>query len=87
MQNMNSIDSEKLYAIFQKHQIFKNDELDSFIHALNDINDSFVKIYNEHINNILNNFEDKDLVVNNMWDIREEFRHIAYNIDDAKLPE
>lgn len=84
---MNSIDSEKLYAIVQKHQIFKSDELDSFIHALNDINDSFVKIYNEHINNILNDSEDKDLVVNNIWDIREEFRHIAYHIEDAKLTE
>ena len=82
---MNSIDSEKLYAIFQKHQIFKNDELDSFIHALNDINDSIVRIYDEHINVILNNSEDKELIVNNMWDIREEFRHIAYHIKDAKL--
>jgi len=78
---------DKLYEILQKNHVFKSEELDAYVHALVDINDSIVKIYGEYLNNILTNPENKDAIVNAIWDIREEFRHILYHINDASLTE
>lgn len=77
---------EVLYNLLKKHQVFKQDELDAYVHALVDIKESMDKIYNIFLENILNNEDSsKDEILNNLWDIREEFRHIEYHIKDAKL--
>jgi len=81
------MNQDKLYKILQSQQIFKDEELDAYVHALVDINDSIDKIYSNYVNDILINSENKEAIINAIWDIREEFRHISYHIDDAKLTE
>lgn len=81
------MDQNKLYKILQSHQIFKDEELDAYVHALVDINDSINKIYSKYVNDILVNSENKEAIINAIWAIREEFRHISYHIDDANLTE
>jgi len=76
---------DKLYEILLRNKIFAQKELDAYVHALVDINESLTKIYTECVNNILSNGDNKDAIINAIWDIREEFRHITYHIDDAKL--
>ena len=78
---------DKLFDILKKHQIFKKDQLEAYIHALVDINESLNKIYLEYIDAIIANSDDKDIVIDNIWEIREEFRHISYHLNDAKLTE
>lgn len=78
---------DNLYKILQQHQILKDEDLDAYVHALVDIKESIDKIYNIHLNSILNNPEKKETIIESIWDIREEFRHINYHIDDAKLLE
>ena len=77
--------NETLYFLLKTHQIFKQEELDAYIHALVDIKESINKIYNIYLENILQNELNKDVILNNLWDIREEFRHIEYHIKDARL--
>lgn len=76
-----------LFDVLQDHQVLAHDELETYIHALVDIKESLEKIYDEYIMNILKNKNKKELVIDNFWDIREEFRHIEYHMKDAKLTE
>jgi hypothetical protein len=78
---------ETIYNILQKHKIYSDKDLDAYIHALVDIKESIDKIYNIYLENITNNTESKEKIVDSIWDIREEFRHINYHIEDAKLLE
>jgi RNA-binding protein YlmH len=81
------MDDEKLYEILKDNKIFQNEELDAYVHALVDIKEGIEKIINIHISDILNNAQNKEIVKDKLGDIREEFRHIQYHIDDAKLTE
>lgn len=79
----NNLNTE-LYTKLEKAEIFKKDKLDSFIHSLVDIKNSIDEIYNVYIPILLKN-ESKELLEETIWDIREEFRHINYHIEDANL--
>ena len=63
------MDQNKLYKILQSHQIFKDEELDAYVHALVDINDSINKIYSKYVNDILVNSENKEAIINAIWAI------------------
>lgn len=72
--------------ILKKKTNYSDEDRESYIFALIEISDSISKIYSEIIPNIIemkNIDEEKldDLLV----DIRTEFRHIKYHIDDGKL--
>ena len=79
--------SEILHSLLRRMNIKTNEEIDSFIHAIVDIEESFLKIYSIHIKEILDNQSNYDLIQDRLWEIREEFRHIDYHINDAKLTE
>ncbi len=76
---------QELYAILKRVGFKEKEELESYIHALLDIEESIEKVYNVCIRNILDNKDDPEIIQNNIWDIREEFRHIDYHISDANL--
>ncbi len=78
---------QEFYKILEKMEIKEEKELESFVHSLLDIEESFKKIYNVHVKNILDNENNDEVIKDNLWDIREEFRHIDYHINDANLTE
>ena len=81
---MENIFNDKLYPKLKNDEIFKKEKLDTFIHSLADIKESIDEIYNNYVPKLL---EDKPLeeLEDIIWDIREEFRHIQYHIEDADL--
>lgn len=74
-----------IYEVLKKHQIFSKKDLEAYIHALIDIRESFNKI-TELLSDIDDN-KNKEEVLDIIWGIREEFRHMDYHIKDAKLTE
>ena len=79
---------EKLHKIVQSRGLLNEERADAFIHALLDISESIEKVYGEIIPKLLKLKDSKDDDFNDVyWEIREEFRHILYHINDADLTE
>ena len=74
-----------VYEVLKKHQIFLKKDLEAYVHALIDIRESVNKI-TELLSDIDDN-KNKEEVLDIIWGIREEFRHMDYHIKDAKLTE
>jgi|GEM_PF-2745018 len=74
------------YEILISKEILNQEDAEALEYALQDISESIEEIYSLIIPKILNNSnESKDFILNLLWDIRENFRHIQYHIDDGKL--
>lgn len=76
--------NDELYPKLERDKIFDKEKLDSFVHSLADIRESTNKIYEKYIPQLLENKNLEELE-NVIWDIREEFRHIEYHMNDAEL--
>jgi len=76
-----------IYNILKERNIIAHENLESYMHALIDIEESFINIYKIYLDEIIKNEENTDFIKEKIWDIREEFRHIQYHINDAKLTE
>jgi len=62
------------------------EKADALVHALVDIEESVRKIYVELVPELVRTLDEPpDAFKEKLWDIREEFRHIAYHIEDAGL--
>lgn len=76
---------EKLLEGLQR-QGFDRERADAVVHALVDIEESTRKIYVDLLPELVRSLaESSDAFKDKLWDIREEFRHIAYHLQDAKL--
>lgn len=78
---------ELFFTILKQAEVKNDKELEAFMYALLEIEDSMNKIYNSHVKDILENNKCQEIIQDKLWDIREEFRHIEYHINDAKLLE
>ena len=79
---------DKLYEILIQKKVMEDAAAESWCHALHDIKESIDKVYDDLIPQLLSKTEsDKEPFLNLVWDIREEFRHIQYHIDDGHLTE
>ena len=78
-------DDKIVYEVLKKHQIFSKKDLETYIHALIDIRESINKIGELLLD--VDDKKEKEAVLDIIWGIREEFRHIDYHIKDAKLTE
>lgn len=75
-----------LFEILVGKKIITKDEAGAFTYALIDIAESVERIYFNIVPQILEKHTAKKEVLQDLfWDIREEFRHIQYHINDAKL--
>ena len=67
--------------------IMTEDQADTFTHALLDIRESTVEIYDDYLPKLRQQLETgTGDVQDTIWDIREACRHIDYHLKDAKLP-
>jgi len=81
---------ERLATLLNSLEVVTNsntadhDEAWAIAHGLTDIRESFEKIYGEFLPKLQAGPPAEDLT-NVLFDIREEFRHILYHINDMKL--
>jgi len=55
--------------------------------ALKDIEESFIRVFDDHLPSLLNDDLPKSMVNDRLHAIGEEFRHIIYHIKDCKYYE
>ena len=75
--------TRKLIPLLQRQTSLKNEEIESIAHALVDIAESTVKIY-EHLLPKLMQAVSQEETQNLIWEIRDEMRHIDYHIHDVE---
>ncbi|MFZ0309514.1 MAG: hypothetical protein WAL89_15185 [Candidatus Sulfotelmatobacter sp.] len=80
-------DREALIELLKTRRVMTEDQADVFTHALLDIRESAVEIYDECLPKLQQQLEtNAGDVEDTIWDIREACRHIDYHLKDAKLP-
>ena len=85
MTKQSSFDSDKLLDVLDGSSVLNRQEL---VYALVEIEESFEKVYSDILPQILAEESiDKDRLRDLLWDIREEFRHIEYHIQDSQVTE
>lgn len=69
-------------------QGFERERANAIVHALVDIGESMGKIYGALLPELMAALDQPSAVFKEkLWDIREEFRHIEYHLQDARLTE
>jgi hypothetical protein len=84
--DLNQEQAQKLTEILRLYNVLSPQETEAFVYALVEISESVSKVYSQIIPAILL-AKGPDALKDKIWDLREEFRHIQYHIDDAKLKE
>jgi hypothetical protein len=80
-------DREALIELLKARRVMTEDQADVFTHALLDIRESAVEIYDEYLPKLQQQLEtNTGDIADTIWDIREACRHIDYHLKDAKLP-
>ena len=80
-------DREALIELLKARMVMTEDQADTFTHALLDIRESAIEIYDEYLPKLQQQLEtNTGDVEDTIWDIREACRHIDYHLKDAKLP-
>lgn len=74
-----------LYQVLLDKGIMSKNQCGAWVYALHDIDESIGEVYTKIVPKLLDEKLTKEQIQELMWDIREEFRHIQYHIDDAKL--
>jgi len=76
-----------LIELLKARKVMTEDQADTFTHALLDIRESAIEIYNEYLPKLQQQLEtNTGDIEDTIWDIREACRHIDYHLKDAKLP-
>lgn len=78
--------SDRVSELLKQRKVVTPEQADAIGHALVDIAESIQRIYIELIPKVLNEQESSEEVFQDaVWDLREEFRHIDYHIQDSGL--
>ena len=78
--------AEKLLALLSARSVLPGRDHEAIVHALTDIAASVEKVYGEMLPVLLSDpTVATEALQDTLWDIREEFRHIQYHIDDGAL--
>ena len=78
--------ADKLLALLSSRLELPDRDHEAIVHALTDIAASVEKVYGELLPKLLNEPDmATEALQDTLWDMREEFRHIQYHIDDGKL--
>ena len=78
-------DYEKLLRNIISLEILKTNKAEALIYGLQEIKDSIEIIYNEILPKLFDDKLNKEQLLELLWDLREEFRHIDYHIKDAEI--
>lgn len=76
-----------MIELLKTRAIMDEAQADVFTHALLDIRESAVEIYDDYLPKLQRQLEtNTGDARDTIWDIREACRHIDYHLKDAKLP-
>ncbi len=88
LKNFQIEEYKKLLFILTQSKTVEKEQADTIVHALVDIAGSIEKIYSTILPKIMSEVpQNKDNLLENLWDLGEEFRHIEYHIQDARFTE
>jgi len=80
-------DRVALIELLKARRVMTEDQADIFTHALLDIRESALEIYDEYLPKLQQQLEtNAGDIEDTIWEIREACRHIDYHLKDAKLP-
>jgi hypothetical protein len=80
-------DRVALIELLKARRVMTEDQADIFTHALLDIRESAIEIYDEYLPKLQQQLEtNAGDIEDTIWEIREACRHIDYHLKDAKLP-
>ncbi len=80
-------DRAALIELLKARKVMTEDQADVFTHALLDIRESAIEIYDQYLPKLQQQLEtNTGDIEDTIWDIREGCRHIDYHLKDAKLP-
>ena len=82
----NSIQDQihQVFELIRSQNLMSLEQAEAFAHALHDVFESTEKIFHQIIPGIV---QRKALSKEDLWELREEFRHILYHLEEAKLAE
>ena len=76
--------ADKLLAVLSARPVLPGRDHEAIVHTLTDIAASGQKVYGELLPELLSDPSvATEALQDTLWDIREEFRHIQYHIDDG----
>lgn len=82
----NAAKAQQLFELLRSRGVLPEAEAEAVAYALLDIAGSARRVYSDVIPTILDEPNASlEHLKDRIWDIREEFRHIAYHIRDGKL--
>lgn len=77
--------ANKLFHIFKDKAQLDDERAGTLAHALLDIDSSINTVFSSLVPKLLDITTSEEEIKETLWDIRDEFRHIEYHIDDARL--
>jgi hypothetical protein len=79
-------DREALLELLKARGIMGEEQADHFTHALLDIRESAIEIYDDYLPKLQHQLEtNTGDPQDTIWDIREACRHLDYHLKDSKL--
>lgn len=78
---------DQIHQVFElicSQNLMSSEQAETFAHALTDVFESTEKVFHRIIPGIV---QRKVLSKEDLWELREEFRHILYHLEEAKLVE
>ena len=85
MKKISNKNYEKILENILEKKIYSNENSEALIYSLMEIEKSINIVYEKILPRVLKNDITKQVILDMLWDIREEFRHIDYHIKDGKL--
>jgi len=80
-------DRAALIELLKARGVMTETQADVFTHALLDIRESAIEIYDQYLPKLQQQLEtNTGDIQDTIWDIGEACRHIDYHLKDAKLP-
>lgn len=83
---MKNEDCKKILELLTRDAILDREKAESIVHAFVDIEHSLNEVYNKILPELIQTGESRqEQILEKLWEIREQFRHIDYHIHDANL--
>lgn len=76
-----------LMELLTKEDLLKREAAEALVHALVDIKLSINKVYDKVLPQLIQKQGSltKDEILEELWELREQFRHIDYHIKDSNI--
>ena len=87
MDTIKQEERQVLMDLLTRNELFQQQAAEALVHALVDIKDSINKVYDHVLPRIIHKQKSltNEQLLEELWEIREQFRHIEYHINDSHI--